>query len=114
MTSPTTPAPVAAPTVAPTEPARGLTIAGFVLAFLIAPLGAILSIVALVKINSAGGSSRGLAIAGIIIGALGTIAWIVTIIVSAAILGAAVDMVGTCLDLGPGVWDVDGATITCD
>lgn len=114
MTSPITPAPVPAPATAPAEPARGLTIAGFVLAFLIAPLGAILSIVALVKINKAGGSSKGLAIAGIIIGVLGTIGWIVTIIVSTAILGAAVEMVGTCLDLGPGVWDVDGATITCE
>lgn len=114
MTSPTTPAPVPAPVMTPAAaPTRGLTIAGFVLAFLIAPLGAILSIVALVKINRAGGG-RGLAIAGIIIGVLGTIGWIVAIVVSTFVVGATVDMVATCLDMGPGVWDVNGTTVTCD
>lgn len=50
-----------------------MCIVGFILSFVIAPAGLILSIVALVQINKTGEKSKGLSIAGIIIGAINTI-----------------------------------------
>ncbi|WP_314688733.1 DUF4190 domain-containing protein [uncultured Bifidobacterium sp.] len=44
---------------------NGICIAGFVLSFIIAPLGLVLSIIALVQIHRTGEKSRGMAIAGI-------------------------------------------------
>jgi len=51
---------------------NGLAIAGFVCAFLISIVGLVLSIIALNQINNSNGmqKGKGLAIAGIIIGAL--------------------------------------------
>lgn len=102
----------AAPVAPPATPGKGLAIVGFVLAFLIPPVGAIISIIALVKLNKSGGS-KGLAIAGIILGVLFTIGWIIFAIAMAALIAGAAGLIGMCAELGPGVWDVDGTTITC-
>jgi hypothetical protein len=76
-------APYGAPYGAPPPPppaqgTNGLAIAGFVLAFLIAPIGFILSIVGLILAGKNRQKGKGLAIAGIIIsviiGGLGTVA----------------------------------------
>ncbi len=54
---------------------NGLAIAGFVLSFFISLVGLVLSIIALNQINKSNGmqKGKGLAIAGIIIGALGMV-----------------------------------------
>ena len=97
------------PAATPTPPGRVLSIVGLVLAFLIAPVGLIISIVALVKSNKAG-QPKGLAIAGIVIGAVVTIFWVILLIVLFAALAA---LFGMCAELGQGVWEVDGVTYTC-
>jgi hypothetical protein len=54
---------------------NGLAIGGFIVAFIFGLIGLILSIVALNQINASNGTQKGkgLAIAGIIIGALNTV-----------------------------------------
>ena len=104
--------PVAGPGYAtpPSAPAgNGLAIAGLVLAFLVAPLGLILSIVAAVKLGKAG-APKGLAIAGIIVGAVITVIWIIGAVLLVAVFA---NLFSMCADLGPGVWQVDGVTYTC-
>lgn len=56
-----------------------LCIVGFILSFFIAPVGLVLSIIALVQINKSHEKSRGMAIAGIVIGAVETILWAIFI-----------------------------------
>ena len=56
----------------PSRPWNVLCIVGFVLAFLLPPVGLVLCIIALIQINRSFEQSKGLSIAGIIIGALGT------------------------------------------
>lgn len=65
------------------NPGRTLGIIGLILAIFLAPIGLIVSIVALVKSRKAG-MRNGLALAGIIVGALLTILWTVLIIVIAS------------------------------
>ncbi|WP_218682159.1 hypothetical protein [Microbacterium sp. BF1] len=71
-----------------------------------APIGLILSIVAAVKLGKAG-QPKGLAIAGIVVGAVLTI---VEIILFIAFFAA---IFGMCAELGTGVWEVNGVTYTC-
>jgi hypothetical protein len=66
---PVAPAPVPPPPAAKSG-TNGLAIAGFILAFLVAPLGLILSIVGLVTAGRSGQKGKGLAISGIIIALL--------------------------------------------
>jgi hypothetical protein len=64
-------APPAAPLpAAPPRKTSGLAIAGFILAILIAPIGFILSIIALITAGRSGKKGKGLAIAGIVISLL--------------------------------------------
>lgn len=93
----------------PTPPGRVLSIVGLVLAFLVAPVGLIISIVAAVKLGKAK-QPKGLAIAGIIVGALVTIFWIIVV---AILVAVAASLVGMCGELGAGVWEVNGVTYTC-
>ena len=106
------PAPTAGspyPSAPVSPPGRVLSIVGLVLAFLAAPIGMILSIVAAVKLGKAG-APKGLAIAGIIVGAVITLLWIIGIIMFVTLFAG---IIGTCAELGPGVWDVNGVTYTC-
>jgi hypothetical protein len=57
----------------PVQRWNGLCIAGFVTAFLIPPVGLVLSIIALVQINKSREKSKGMAIAGIVISVIGTL-----------------------------------------
>ncbi|WP_349885637.1 DUF4190 domain-containing protein [Microbacterium sp. WHRI 7836] len=109
--APAYPAPTAPayPQPEPTPPGRVLSIVGLVLAFLAAPIGLILSIVAAVKLGKTG-QPKGLAIAGIIVGAILTILGIIGIILSVTVFAA---IFGTCAELGAGVWEVNGVTYTC-
>ncbi len=105
--SPPGAAPYAQPT--PTPPGRVLSIVGLVLAVVAAPIGLVISIVAAVKLGKAG-QPKGLAIAGIIVGAIITIFWIIAIIFFVAVFA---NIFGTCAELGPGVWNIDGVTYRC-
>lgn len=90
-------------------PGQVLGIVGFVLSFIVAPIGLILSIIAAVKLSRAG-ASKGLAVAGIIIGALITALWVIGIVLFVTVFA---NLIATCGELGPGVWHVDGVTYTC-
>lgn len=102
------PAPVQYAAAPPATPGKGLAIAGLILAILVPIVGLIISIIAAVKLKKSGGI--GLAVAGIIIGALFSIGWIVGIGVAMSAIGG---VVAACAQLGPGVWEVNGVTYTC-
>jgi hypothetical protein len=94
-------------------PGKTLGIVGFVLAFLASPIGLILSIVAMVQSKKAG-AKNGFALAGIIIGAIGTVILIVSIIALVALGSAAAGYVEqVCGELGSGTHTQDGVTFTC-
>lgn len=97
------------PAPEPSPPGRVLSIVGLVLAFLLAPVGLIISIVAAVKLGKAG-APKGLAIAGIIIGAVITIIEIIGVILLVTVF---IGLFSMCADLGPGIWEVGGVTYTC-
>lgn len=90
-------------------PGRVLSIIGLVLAFLLPPVGLILSIIAAVQLGKAK-APKGIAIAGIIVGAILTIFAIIGIVLLVTVLAG---VIGTCAELGPGVWDVGGVTYRC-
>ncbi|MBP3977653.1 hypothetical protein [Microbacterium sp. BLY] len=95
---------------APTSPpGRVLSIIGLVLAFLLPPVGLILSIIAAVQLGKAK-APKGLAIAGIVVGAILTILAIIGIVLLVTVLAG---VIGMCAELGPGVWDVGGVTYRC-
>lgn len=91
--------------------AKGLSIAGLVCAIIpcVALVGLILSIVALVKSRKAG-QSNGIALAGIIVGAVVVIGSAIAIALGIAGL---IDIAQTCSDLGDGTHYVNGRTYTC-
>jgi hypothetical protein len=97
----------------PGQPVPGKTmgIVGFVLS-LLGPLtvaGLIVSIIGMVQSKRAN-AKNGFALAGIIIGAVGTVLLILFTIIT--IVGIAY-MVEVCGDLGPGTHFEDGVTYTC-
>lgn len=83
---------------------NGLCIAGFILAFIIPPVGLVLSIIALVQINRTREKSKGLTIAGIVISALGTLCFVAVIAVAVWALGFTVDYI----DSHPQMWQNSG------
>lgn len=99
----------AAPAAPTSPPGRVLSIVGLVLAFLLPPIGLILSIIAAVQLGKAG-APKGLAIAGIVVGAVLTILEIIGIILLVTVFAG---IIGMCAELGPGVWDVGGVTYRC-
>ncbi|KFI51213.1 DUF4190 domain-containing protein [Bifidobacterium biavatii] len=68
-----------------------LSIVGFVLAFPIPPVGLVLSIIALVQINKSREKSKGLAIAGIVVGAISTALLTAVIMIAVFAFGQAMD-----------------------
>jgi uncharacterized membrane protein len=82
---------------------------GLILSILAAIVGLIVSAVALSKSKKAGYKNVP-AVVGIIIGILGTIGWI---IFWAVIIIGAVTLANACGELGPGVYDYNGTTLTC-
>ena len=98
-----TPAPAAPATV----PGKTLGIIGLVLAFLAAPIGLILSIVAKVQ-SRAAGVKNGPATAGIIISIIVILIYIAIPVTAAIILGT------QCAGLGSGFHEIsEGVTVTC-
>lgn len=105
------PYPVSPGYVPAATPGKSLGIAGFILSLLgpLTVLGLILSIVALAqsrKVNV----KNGFAVAGIVIGSVGTI--ILVLLIIAAVVGAGA-LLQQCAELGPGVHQVNGVTYTC-
>jgi hypothetical protein len=80
---------------APVPPAKagtnGVAVAGFVLAFLIAPIGLILSIIGLIKARRPGQKGKGLAIGGIVVALLLSIGGGVAVAVAANKVSTLVD-----------------------
>lgn len=103
----------ATPPAAEPVPGRTLGIVGLVLAFLMPLIGAIISGVALSQSKKAG-VPNGVAKAGLILGIVFTVLWIIFAIV-VAVAGAALfgAIISDCATLGPGVWDVNGTIVTC-
>ena len=65
---------------APVDQWNGMCIAGFICSFFFPLVGLVLSIIALVQINKTGEKSRGMAIAGIVIGGISTALALIAII----------------------------------
>lgn len=116
------PSTFAAPPVAPApmvgaapaggeDPGKTLGIVGFVMSLLgFGPISMVISIIAKSKSKKAG-HSNGLALAGIIISAIGTV--VGTLFVILMIMGASA-VIGQCQELGPGTHTMDsGAIVTC-
>ncbi|HEY5788419.1 MAG TPA: hypothetical protein VIT65_26975, partial [Microlunatus sp.] len=88
-------------------------IIGLVLSFFTAIIGLIISIVALRKSKKAGFKNTP-ALIGIIVGIVSTIvAIIIAIVAIVAIVGAAAWTASQCAQLGPGIHNVNGVTVTC-
>jgi len=102
-----TPAAAPSPVV---NPGHGLGIASLITSLLgIGLVGIILGSIGLSKSKKVG-QKNGLALAGIIIGAIDTVA---TIIIIAIVASVAAQLVQQCNDLGNGTHVVNGVTITC-
>ena len=91
------------------DPGRTLGIIGLVLSFFTAVIGLIISIVALRKSKKAGFKNTP-ALIGIIVGVLSTVVALIIGIVSVIAVTA---VLSQCAELGPGVHEVNGTTITC-
>ena len=103
----------------PEVPGKTIGIVGLVLAFLVAPVGIVLSAIGLSQSKKAGYKNTP-ALVGVILGIIFTILGVIGIIASVMILGAAASQVNDavaqyCAQMGwgPGPHDVNGTTITC-
>ncbi len=100
---------------APQEnPGRTLGIVGLICSIIlpISLIGLIISIVAMLKSKKAR-MSNGLALAGIIVGAVMTLVGIGLIILLFVGIGAATDVIEFCQTAGPGVQEYQGQQINC-
>lgn len=91
------------------NPGRTLGIVGFILAFLVSPAGIIVSAIGLSKSRKSG-NKNGLALAGLILSIVFTI---IAIVVTVLLVGAAVALLNQCTQLGGGVQQINGVTVTC-
>ncbi|ROS73305.1 DUF4190 domain-containing protein [Cellulomonas sp. PhB143] len=96
---------------APIGPVPGKTmgIVGFVLAFVLPLVGLIVSIVAFVQSRKAG-AKNGLALAGIIIGAVLCVLFVVAAIVVFGLFG---DVIQACVDNPNGTYTLNGSEYSC-
>ena len=99
----------AAAPVADPNAGKTLGIVGLILSFFSGPIGLIVSAVAKSQSKKAGVKNTP-ATVGIVIGILSTIGIIIAIV--GGILGASA-LLAQCADLGPGVHESNGVTITC-
>jgi len=91
------------------DPGRTLGIVGFILAFFVSPAGILVSAIGLSKSRKSG-NKNGIALAGLI---LSIVFFIIGIVVTAVLVGAAVALLNQCTGLGGGVQQINGVTITC-
>ncbi len=96
------------------NPGRTLGIVGLILAFIpvLNPVGLILSIVALVKSKKAG-MGNGIAVAGIIVGALATILLVLAILLLVAAAPFIGEVAEFCEQAGPGPHEFRGQEVQC-
>ncbi|WP_159619483.1 DUF4190 domain-containing protein [Arthrobacter zhaoguopingii] len=96
------------------NPGRTLGIVGLILAIIpfLSPVGLILSIVALVKSKKAG-MGNGIAVAGIIVGALFTIGLVILIVGIIAVIPYATEVAEFCQQAGSGPQIYEGQEIRC-
>jgi hypothetical protein len=108
MTTPAPAAPTAPP--APTSDAgKTLGIVGLVLAFVFALAGIIVSAIARSQSKKAGVKNTP-ATVGLV---LSIIFFVIQLIWLAVVVIGLVAIGGVCAEYGPGVWDVNGAVVTC-
>lgn len=93
----------------PQKSGNGLSIVGFILSFIIAPVGLIISIISIVKAKKAGTKS-GLSLAGIIIGSIGTV---IGAILICLMLLISTRIAEKCVGLGSGSHVIGGVTYKC-
>lgn len=89
---------------------KTLGVVGLILSFFSGPIGLIVSAVARSQSKKAG-LKNGPATAGIVIGLLSTIAIVIAIVAGVAGIAA---VAGQCAELGDGVHEVNGVTISCN
>jgi len=102
--------PAAAPLAPATYPGKTLGIVGLVLAILAPIVGLIISIIARSQSKAAGFKNTP-AKAGIIVGIILTVLYIVIIVASVALTAAAFN--SACAELGSGTFESGTTTITC-
>ncbi|MBN9176423.1 MAG: DUF4190 domain-containing protein [Microbacterium sp.] len=86
-----------------------MSVVGFILAFPIPVAGIVVSIIALARSRKTG-DRKGLAVAGVIVSAVGLL---FTIVCLAILIPMAMQLIGMCAELGPGTHQIEGATYTC-
>lgn len=98
----------------PENPGRTLGIVGLICAIIwpISVIGLIISIVAMVKSKKAG-MGNGLALAGIIVGAVGLITGILAAIFFVFLAGETANIIELCQNAGPGMQEYRGEQINC-
>ena len=90
-------------------PGKTLGVVAAVLAFVSSPIGLLLGLVAKSQSKKAGVSNTPATVA-IVVGLIGTI--ILAILIGVSVAGAGA-LFGQCADLGPGVHDLNGVSLTC-
>ncbi|HYI60089.1 MAG TPA: DUF4190 domain-containing protein [Microlunatus sp.] len=90
-------------------PGKTLGIIGLVLSFFTTIIGLIISIVALRQSKKAGFKNTP-ALAGVIIGIVTTV---LAIIIGGVAIAGVMALLSQCAELGPGVHEVNGVTVTC-
>ena len=105
----TTPAPVPAAAAPAASDGKTLGIVGLILAFVFALAGLIVSAIARSQSKKAGVKNTP-ATVGLVLSIIFLIIQIIWVIVAIAGIGT---LAATCADLGPGVHEVNGVTITC-
>jgi hypothetical protein len=106
----TTAAPAPAPAAAPAVvPGKTLGIVGLVLAFVFALAGIIVSAIARSQSKKAGYKNTP-ATVGLV---LSIIFFIIQVIWITIVIIGVVALAGVCAQYGPGIWDVNGAVVTC-
>ena len=82
--------------VVPARPTSGLAVAGFVLSLLwISPVALVLCLVALKRTSRGEQGGHGLAVAGVVIGGLGSLVWLAGIVQAVAVGVAGIALLGT-------------------
>ncbi len=69
----------------PPRPTSVTAVVGFVLAFLVSPVGAVVSAFGIGDTRAGRRSGRGLAVAGVVVGVLGTLVWVAVAVAAVAL-----------------------------
>ncbi|TXR55569.1 FxLYD domain-containing protein [Quadrisphaera setariae] len=78
---------------APVRPTSVVAVIGLVLAFLLSPIGVVVSAFGIADTRGGRKAGRGLAIAGVVVGALGTVLWVLAIVAAVVFVQRSVETV---------------------